>query len=64
MPTWRTQLKLSTISAVKTKSSLKLELDAVDNELARGEERAALSLVKGLQGQPGGLRCFGAARQV
>lgn len=64
MPTWRIQLKLSTISAVKTKSSLKLELDAVDKELARGEERAALSLVKGLQGQPGGLRCFGAARQV
>lgn len=57
-------MKLSTISAVKTKSSLKLELDAVDKELARGEERAALSLVKGLQGQPGGLRCFGAARQV
>ena len=39
-------------------------LEKVDEELAKGEDRAALSLVKDLQGKPGGLRCFGAARQV
>ncbi|CAH9145227.1 unnamed protein product [Cuscuta epithymum] len=39
-------------------------LNEVDNELSRGDERAALSLVKELQGKPGGLRCFGAARQI
>ncbi|KAL6146670.1 hypothetical protein ACLB2K_057348 [Fragaria x ananassa] len=39
-------------------------LKQVDKELAKGHERAALSLVKDLQGKPGGLRCFGAARQV
>ncbi|KAK4795996.1 hypothetical protein SAY86_028322 [Trapa natans] len=39
-------------------------LDQVDKELLKGDERAALALVKDLQGKPGGLRCFGAARQV
>ena len=39
-------------------------LEQVDKELTKGDERAALSLVKDLQGKPGGLRCFGAARQV
>lgn len=41
-------------------------LEEVDKELNKGNERAALSLVKDLQGKPapGGLRCFGAARQV
>ncbi|XP_049383394.1 uncharacterized protein LOC125847754 isoform X1 [Solanum stenotomum] len=39
-------------------------LEQVDKELMKGDERAALSLVKDLQGKPGGLRCFGAARQV
>lgn len=39
-------------------------LEQVDKELGKGDERAALSLVKELQGKPGGLRCFGAARQV
>ncbi|XP_020204566.1 uncharacterized protein LOC109789922 [Cajanus cajan] len=39
-------------------------LEKVDKELARGDDRAALTLVKELQGKPGGLRCFGAARQV
>lgn len=39
-------------------------LKQVDKELAKGDERAALTLVKDLQGKPGGLRCFGAARQV
>ncbi|KAJ6757264.1 hypothetical protein OIU74_026498 [Salix koriyanagi] len=39
-------------------------LEQVDKELGKGDERAALSLVKDLQGKPGGLRCFGAARQI
>nr|GMD46804.1 stress regulated protein [Ipomoea batatas] len=39
-------------------------LKRVDEELSKGDERAALSLVKDLQGKPGGLRCFGAARQI
>lgn len=39
-------------------------LEKVDEELTKGDEKAALSLVKDLQGKPGGLRCFGAARQV
>ncbi|OIT32584.1 PREDICTED: uncharacterized protein LOC109207123 [Nicotiana attenuata] len=39
-------------------------LEQVDKELKKGDDRAALSLVKDLQGKPGGLRCFGAARQV
>ncbi|WCJ43202.1 hypothetical protein M5689_023959 [Euphorbia peplus] len=39
-------------------------LEQVDKELSKGDERSALSLIKDLQGKPGGLRCFGAARQV
>lgn len=39
-------------------------LQQMDKELSQGNERAALALVKDLQGKPGGLRCFGAARQV
>ncbi|KAJ8440137.1 hypothetical protein Cgig2_003462 [Carnegiea gigantea] len=39
-------------------------LEKVDEELSRGNDRAALSLIKQSQAQPGGLRCFGAARQV
>lgn len=39
-------------------------LEQVDNELSKGNERAALLLVKNLQGKPDGLRCFGGARQV
>ncbi|OAO90738.1 hypothetical protein AXX17_AT5G27180 [Arabidopsis thaliana] len=39
-------------------------LEQVDSKLSSGDERAALSLVKDLQGKPDGLRCFGAARQV
>lgn len=39
-------------------------LEKVDRELAKGDDRAALSLVKDLQGKPGGLHCFGSARQV
>lgn len=44
--------------------SKKQVLDQVDKELTNGNDRAALTLVKDLQGKPGGLRCFGAARQV
>lgn len=39
-------------------------LQQVDELLRKGNEREALSLVKDLQGKPGGLRCFGATRQV
>ncbi|KAF5180745.1 translation initiation factor 3 subunit I [Thalictrum thalictroides] len=39
-------------------------LEQLDKELAKGKEREALSLVRDLQGKPGGLRCFGAVRQV
>ncbi|KAK4596135.1 hypothetical protein RGQ29_014260 [Quercus rubra] len=39
-------------------------LEQVDKELAKGDDKAALSLVKHSQGKPGGLHCFGAARQV
>ncbi|KAK1315773.1 hypothetical protein QJS10_CPA05g00905 [Acorus calamus] len=38
-------------------------LEQLDVELKKGNDRAALSLVRDLQGKPGGLRCFGAARQ-
>lgn len=44
--------------------SRKTVLEKVDEELAKGDDRAALALVKDLQGKPGGLRCFGAGRQV
>ncbi|KAA8536917.1 hypothetical protein F0562_029395 [Nyssa sinensis] len=39
-------------------------LEQVDEELSKGDEKTALSLVKDLQGKPEGLSCFGAARQV
>ncbi|KAI3691282.1 hypothetical protein L2E82_49566 [Cichorium intybus] len=39
-------------------------LEKVDKELNKGDDRAALSLIKDLQSKPGGLRCFGAAQQV
>lgn len=39
-------------------------LEQLDKELSKGDDRAALNLVKDLQGKPGGLRCFGAARQI
>lgn len=44
--------------------STRLVLEQVDQKLSKGDERAALVLVKDLQGKPDGLRCFGAARQV
>ncbi|XP_057768263.1 uncharacterized protein LOC130988444, partial [Salvia miltiorrhiza] len=36
----------------------------VDKELSKGNDRAALNLVRDLQAKPGGLRCFGATRQI
>lgn len=40
-------------------------LEQMDKELSKGNDRAALALVKDLQGKkPEGLRCFGAARLV
>ncbi|KAL9235077.1 hypothetical protein vseg_009873 [Gypsophila vaccaria] len=49
----------------ETKVSLRRDLlTKLDNELAQGDDRAALSLVKQAQAQLGCLRCFGAARQV
>ncbi|EOA21154.1 hypothetical protein CARUB_v10001500mg [Capsella rubella] len=45
-------------------STRRQALELVDSKLSSGDERAALSLVKDLQGKPDGLRCFGAARQV
>ncbi|XP_048235960.1 uncharacterized protein LOC8288484 [Ricinus communis] len=39
-------------------------LEQVDKELKKGDERAALTLVRDLQGKPAGLKCYGAARQV
>ncbi|KAL8035933.1 hypothetical protein ABFX02_12G127000 [Erythranthe guttata] len=39
-------------------------LEQVDKELSQGNDRAALNLVKDFQAKSGGLRCFGAARQI
>ncbi|XP_042472017.1 uncharacterized protein LOC122054590 [Zingiber officinale] len=45
--------------------SLRLHiLERVDEELRKGNEKRALTLVKDAQGKPGGLCGFGAARQV
>ncbi|KAK8329134.1 hypothetical protein V6Z12_A11G298600 [Gossypium hirsutum] len=61
------RLRLSTfriLSSAEIGVSRRQVLEQVDRELSKGDERAALSLVKDLQGKPGGLRCFAAARQV
>nr|KJB45124.1 hypothetical protein B456_007G291100 [Gossypium raimondii] len=61
------RLRLSTfriLSSSEIGVSRRQVLEQVDKELSKGDERAALSLVKDLQGKPGGLRCFAAARQV
>lgn len=52
------------VSSLGTNVSRWQVLEQVDKELAKGDDRTALSLVKDLQGKPDGLRCFGAARQV
>lgn len=46
--------------AAKRRRALKL----VDRALSKRQYKTALSLVKQLQGKPGGLRAFGAAKQV
>ncbi|CAN1761263.1 hypothetical protein LINPERHAP1_LOCUS7849 [Linum perenne] len=57
-------LGISRIGSFRTFYSASSGLEQVDKELSIGDERAALSLVRDLQGKPNGLRCFGAARQV
>ncbi|XP_034706640.1 uncharacterized protein LOC117930220 isoform X2 [Vitis riparia] len=47
-------------NAVRRRRSLKM----VDRELSKGNYKTAVSLVKQLNGKPGGLRGFGAAKQV
>ncbi|PQQ11491.1 uncharacterized protein Pyn_34645 [Prunus yedoensis var. nudiflora] len=68
---YRPQLQLSLrfpsfgiICSSEVSVSRQQVLKQVDKELDKGDERAALSLVKDVQGKPGGLRCFGAARQL
>ncbi|KAF8017932.1 hypothetical protein BT93_H2982 [Corymbia citriodora subsp. variegata] len=51
-------------SASQVEFSRRQVLERVDEELAKGNERAAVALVKDSQGKPGGLRCFGSARQI
>lgn len=53
-------------STVKENDALRRRraLKRVDRELYKGNFKSALSLVKHLQGKPGGLRGFGAAKQV
>ncbi|CAA6669051.1 unnamed protein product [Spirodela intermedia] len=61
------RLRVRTLKFVCTSElgHLRLQLlEKVDDELRNGNERGALSLVKDLEGKSGGLRCFGAARQV
>ncbi|XP_074311531.1 uncharacterized protein LOC141647297 [Silene latifolia] len=58
-------LKISCGPTSETRGVVRRELLVkLDEELGKGDDRAALSLVKQNQAQPGGLRCFGAARQV
>ncbi|CAN1285340.1 hypothetical protein LINPERPRIM_LOCUS18963 [Linum perenne] len=58
---FRTFYSASSVGAWRSRA---VGLEQVDKELSIGDERAALSLVRDLQGKPNGLRCFGAARQV
>ncbi|EMS52575.1 hypothetical protein CFC21_098825 [Triticum aestivum] len=63
------RLRLPPARAANTSSEpaaarLRAVLEQVDDELRKGNDEAALSLVRGSQGEGGGLRCFGAARQV
>ncbi|KAK3200403.1 hypothetical protein Dsin_023818 [Dipteronia sinensis] len=54
----------SSSSSSEIQVSKRQVLQQIDKELINGNDREALALVKDLQGKPGGLRCFGAARQV
>ncbi|KAH9616995.1 hypothetical protein KSS87_021630 [Heliosperma pusillum] len=58
-------LKISCGPTSETRGVVRRELLVkLNEELGKGDDRAALSLVKQNQAQPGGLRCFGAALQV
>lgn len=67
-PPPRPRVKVFSLTRILSSSEVGVSkrrvLEQVDEELSKGDERTALSLVKDLQGKPGGLRCFGAARQV
>ncbi|XP_045796534.1 uncharacterized protein LOC123890862 isoform X1 [Trifolium pratense] len=57
--------RIQCVNKVGVSSCRQQLLESVDKELTKGDDRAALALVKDLQGNPnGGLRCFGTARQV
>lgn len=64
----RPRVKVLSLSRIVSSSEVRFSkrrvLKQVDEELSKGDEGAALALVKDLQGKPGGLRCFGAARQI
>ncbi|KAG6701537.1 hypothetical protein I3842_08G169800 [Carya illinoinensis] len=63
----RPQLRLTTFGIICSSQvgvSRRQALEQLDKKLAEDDDRAALSLAKDLQGKPGGLRCFGGARQV
>ncbi|KAK0602809.1 hypothetical protein LWI29_037139 [Acer saccharum] len=60
----RISFACSSSSSSEIQVSKRQVLQQIDKELINGNDREALSLVKDLQGKPGGLRCFGAARQV
>ena len=51
-------------SASQSPARLRAVLEQVDQALSKGNDEAALSLVRSSQGGDGGLRAFGAARQV
>jgi len=51
-------------SASQSPARLRAVLEQVDQALSKGNDEAALSFVRSLQGGDGGLRAFGAARQV
>ncbi|CAM0905973.1 unnamed protein product [Alopecurus aequalis] len=67
-PAAASTLRLPPARAANTTSEsaprLRAVLEQVDDELRKGNDEAALSLVRGSQGEGGWLRCFGAARQV
>jgi hypothetical protein len=63
----RPQLRLPAfriICSSEVAVSRRQALEQLDKKLAEGDEKAALSHAKDLQGKPGGLQFFGAARQV
>jgi hypothetical protein len=63
----RLQLRLPAFRIVCSSEvavSWRQALEQLDKKLAEGDEKAALAHAKDLQGKPGGLQFFGAARQV